>query len=1043
MLLTQHLPLSRLSAMPKSTNECHTVFADPGATANDACAGNVNASIHIVGNLDTNSVGVYTNTYVADDGAGNTNATVTRIVHVTDTLPPLVTLNGQASVTNECHTAYNDAGASASDDCAGDLTSQITVNFGGLDTNAPALGTYTVTYAATDASGNSGTVTRQVTVQDTVPPVITVTPGVSTVECHTSYTDAGATAADACDGTVTVITTGSVDTNAPNVYTLTYTAQDVTGNSSTETRVVTVLDGTPPVVTLNGAASVTVECHGTYTELGATATDTCDATVTTASTSDIVDPSTPGVYTLTYSSTDVSGNTGTAVRTVTVSDTLPPVVTLTGAPSITVECHGTYSELGATANDACEGPIIVGPPTGSVVTTATGDYTLTYTACDSGNHCQSITRVVHVVDTTPPVTTVTGATTINLCLGDAYTDAGATASDTCSGSLAAPLTSGTVDTNTVGSYTLVYTATDGSGNTGTAARVVNVSNCGVTIVTQPANQLRQAQGTNVTLSVAATIPFGDLTYQWFEQNVAVDSTVNNTATNASFTFTAHTNAASLHFTNVTYKVVITGVGGHTATSANALVTVITDKTAPSLVLISPKANTRTNSDLFTISGTATDNKGGDIVKIVYQYVNLNGAGTGPMVTNIVNSGTNKYTFNIPIVPALPAGTNTLSVWAIDLAGNINLAKPVVVKGLFSAVTDTFTLNLLGDGNGTVTATTKGYAHEPITGLPISGGVVNASAVLNLNKYQLYTLTFTPDTATNAPISSVVSNAPSTLNVAGSVNIAKSDSTRKITDTFMFTGAESHTVYFNRNHRKEMAGTYNGLFSEDGNPAIASSGLAQNMNISATGTYSLTLLNLGVTSARIIGTIAADGTTTATSTDHKFVITGSLNLANSGIPGGIKQFIGTVSNTVAGWSASLLADRAEKGLLVAGTKNTMVIPSMAGGPTGDSFATIKDANASARVFTFTLADNAKPVSLYCDTCSERELPDLRLSEVCSDRFRRPQRTLRHMEHRFQPGDSQLGQTGWRRLQSCWIHQRSSSHHHQPHHRLDWHTHCHYH
>ena len=54
-------------------------------------------------------------------------------------------------------------------------------------------------------------------------------------------------------------------------------------------------------------------------------------------------------------------------------------------------------------------------------------------------------------------------------LGDTYTEAGATAD----GGEAVTVT-GTVDTETVGSYTVTYSATDASGNTGTATRTVNV-----------------------------------------------------------------------------------------------------------------------------------------------------------------------------------------------------------------------------------------------------------------------------------------------------------------------------------------------------------------------------------------------------------------------------------------------------------------------------------------------------------------------------------------------------------------------------------------
>ena len=157
---------------------------------------------------------------------------------------------------------------------------------------------------------------------DTVFPVITILgDNPATVELGSSYTDAGATS----DGGETVSTSGSVDTNTVGSYDITYSATDAAGNTSTATRIVNVVDTTAPVVTLTGAATVTVELGGTYTELGATATD-ASGTVTVVTTG-TVDTDTVGSYTVTYTSTDASGNVGTATRTVNVVDTTAPVFT--------------------------------------------------------------------------------------------------------------------------------------------------------------------------------------------------------------------------------------------------------------------------------------------------------------------------------------------------------------------------------------------------------------------------------------------------------------------------------------------------------------------------------------------------------------------------------------------------------------------------------------------------------------------------------------------------------------------------------------------
>ena len=154
------------------------------------------------------------------------------------------------------------------------------------------------------------------------------------------------------------------------------------------------------------------------------------------------------------------------------NDDVPPVITIEGANPATVELGDTYSDPGASAMDAFHGSTAV-TASGSVDTSKVGSYTITYTATDLDGNSATATRTVNVVDTTAPVVTVTGDNPVTVALDTSYTDAGATATD-----LSGPVTvvtSGTVDVNTVGAYTLTYSATDASGNTGTATRTVNVT----------------------------------------------------------------------------------------------------------------------------------------------------------------------------------------------------------------------------------------------------------------------------------------------------------------------------------------------------------------------------------------------------------------------------------------------------------------------------------------------------------------------------------------------------------------------------------------
>ena len=162
---------------------------------------------------------------------------------------------------------------------------------------------------------------------DDVPPVITVNGGTATVELGSTYSDAGATAMDDHHGGTSVTSSGTVDTNTVGTYTITYTATDLSGNTATATRTVNVVDTTAPVVTVTGSNPATVELGGSYTDAGATATDASGAVTVVTTGVDTVKPDTLGAYTITYTSTDASGNVGTATRTVNVTDTTVPVFT--------------------------------------------------------------------------------------------------------------------------------------------------------------------------------------------------------------------------------------------------------------------------------------------------------------------------------------------------------------------------------------------------------------------------------------------------------------------------------------------------------------------------------------------------------------------------------------------------------------------------------------------------------------------------------------------------------------------------------------------
>ena len=444
-------PVITLTGDDPQTIELGDGYTELGATTDDGSAVTINDLAF------ANAVGTYLIYYDSTDSEGNSAVQVTRTVNVVDTTPPVITLTGDDPQTIELGDGYTELGATTDDGSA------VTINDLAF---ANAVGTYLIYYDSTDSEGNSAVqVTRTVNVVDTTPPVITLTgDDPQTIELGDGYTELGATTDDGSAVTINDLAFA----NAVGTYLIYYDSTDSEGNSAVQvTRTVNVVDTTipdttPPVITLTGENPQTIELGDGYTELGATTDDDSDITI-----DDLAFANAVGTYLIYYDSTDSEGNSAVQVtRTVNVVDTTPPVITLTGENPQTIELGDGYTELGATTDD------------GSAVTindlafaNAVGTYLIYYDSTDSeGNFAVQVTRTVNVVDTTPPVITLTGANPQTIELGVGYTDLGATTDD---GSAV------TIDdsafTDAVGTYLIYYDSTDSEGNSAVqVTRTVNV-----------------------------------------------------------------------------------------------------------------------------------------------------------------------------------------------------------------------------------------------------------------------------------------------------------------------------------------------------------------------------------------------------------------------------------------------------------------------------------------------------------------------------------------------------------------------------------------
>lgn len=163
------------------------------------------------------------------------------------------------------------------------------------------------------------------------------------------------------------------------------------------------------------------------------------------------------------------------------------------APSKSCTCHveaEICTQTSKVVNEFCrvkEKKIFITRDTESKYWEKLGDaeYMLPQDTCDQ---CKA--------DSVLPVITLNGASTINLRVGEVYTELGATATDDIDGDITAKIittiTGGSVNTSVAGTYTITYTVSDTAGNVATATRTV-------TITEAPATTVPDTPVTNTTI----------------------------------------------------------------------------------------------------------------------------------------------------------------------------------------------------------------------------------------------------------------------------------------------------------------------------------------------------------------------------------------------------------------------------------------------------------------------------------------------------------------------------------------------------------------
>jgi hypothetical protein len=242
------------------TIEVGTAWVDLGASALDNKEGVLTDAIVTTGAVNENLLGDYTITYSVKDNQGNASS-ATRIVRVVDTQLPVIE-NASADKSGACWAVEVQlqnifADITNATDNYNNLSNGLTFTAspaapqGGAAVDTRFQGTTTVTYTATDESGNVTTQCVDYIVRDYIAPIINLrTLDVVNHRVNTPYTPVPATATDNLYNSTQISLNGSsnVDAYALGTYQDTYIAIDAAGNTSTTIRTVNVIDDLNPTI---------------------------------------------------------------------------------------------------------------------------------------------------------------------------------------------------------------------------------------------------------------------------------------------------------------------------------------------------------------------------------------------------------------------------------------------------------------------------------------------------------------------------------------------------------------------------------------------------------------------------------------------------------------------------------------------------------------------------------------------------------------------------------------------------------------------------
>ncbi|WP_306466064.1 adventurous gliding motility protein AgmC [Corallococcus exiguus] len=759
--------------------------------------------------------GTYTVTAVSTNGT--TNSTQASSTFTVSVAAPTVAITAPANgstVTNPNVTVTGTAANATTVTVTfqGTNYGPITVTGGNWSQALPgplADGTYTVTAVSTNAQGtNSSTATTTFTVDQT-PPVVAIstpldgavlnTPNVTVTGTSTDAAFVTLTFDGASYGPISVDASGNWSFALPgplaeDTYTVTATATDAAGNTSTPDSSTFTVDLTAPTVAISSPADGAIIGTNTVTVTG-TSTGATSVTLTYGGTNYgpiPVDASgnwsyalpvtlPEGPNTVTAVSTDAAGNTSTtATSTFTVDLTVPTVAISTPGNGTSVNT-ATVTVTGTTTNATSVTLTFEGASYGPVTVDASGNwsyalpgplaegsYTVTAVSTNGAGTNSATATSTFTVDLTPP--TVAISTPVD---GSTVNTPNVTVTGTSTGATSVTLTYNGTDYGPIpvdgsgnwsyplpvtlpeGPITVTATSTDAAGNTSTpdsSTFTVDLTDPEVEI-TAPVDGTTVASSTVTVTGTSVGATSVTLTFEGTDYGpIAVDASGN----------WSYALPGPLADGTYTVTAVATDAAGNE--SAPASVTFTVDQTAPTVAITTP-ANGSTVGANVTVTGTTTG--GATSVTVTFQ-----GTDYGPIAVDASGN------WSQALPGPLANGTYTVTAVAVDAAGNtsttatstftVNTAAPTV------AITSPVNGSTVTNPNVTVTGTSANATSVTVTFNGTNYGPISVNASGNWSQalpgpLADGTYTVTAVSTNGAGTNSTTATTTFTVNTAGTVD----------------------------------------------------------------------------------------------------------------------------------------------------------------------------------------------------------------------------------------------------------------------------------